>query len=301
MDTYLNGIMLPAGQARLSAEDAAVQHAVGLFETMSVYHGQVFRLKSHLNRLIQSADVLGMNRNLDRQNLEYAVKKSISHNQPEQARLRLTVSPGPLSLLCDDHGKAAVATPTVMVTAAEPIEYDPLYFEQGITVRVGPGAANPFDPVAGHKTLAYWARLRTLREAAVMGAGEVIWLNISNHLASGAISNIFLVKNGELLTPFARGDEVERALPAPVLPGITRQAILELAETKNIPVRRCMLSIHDLLQADEVFLTNSSWQVLPVGRVEKEPVGTGNVGAITNRLRTALLDLVAHETKLKSV
>ena len=300
MDTYLNGIMLPSGQARLSAEDAAIQHAVGLFETMSAYHGQVFRLKAHLDRLIQSADVLGMNQGLDRQNLEYAVKKSLSHNQPDRARLRLTVSPGPLSLLRDDHGKAAAAKPTVLVTAAEPIEYDPLYFEQGITVQVGPGAANPFDPVAGHKTLAYWARLRTLREAAVVGAGEVIWLNISNHLASGAISNIFLVKNEELLTPFARGDEVERALPAPVLPGITRQAIIELAETENIPVRRRMLSIHDLLQAEEVFLTNSSWQVLPVGRVEKEPVGTGKVGSITNRLRTALLDLVEHETKLES-
>jgi branched-subunit amino acid aminotransferase/4-amino-4-deoxychorismate lyase len=150
--------------------------------------------------------------------------------------------------------------------------------------------------MAGHKTLAYWGRLRTLRQAASAGAGEAIWLNVTNHLASGAVSNIFLVKDNELLTPFARGEEVPAALPAPVLPGVTREAVIELAQAASLPLQRRMLSVNDLLEADEVFLTNSSWLILPVTKVEKKPIGEGKVGPVTQRLRESLLDLIARET-----
>ncbi|MCG8512001.1 MAG: aminotransferase class IV, partial [Rhodospirillales bacterium] len=153
-----------------------------------------------------------------------------------------------------------------------------------------------FDPTAGHKTLSYWQRLRTLRQAASVGAGEAIWLNISNHLASGAISNAFLVKDGELNTPIARGEEPEGGLPAPVLPGITRAAVIELAERERIAVKKQMLSIEDLLEADEVFLTNSSWLMLPVTKVEQKVIGDGKVGPMTHMLREALLMTVQSET-----
>ena len=158
----------------------------------------------------------------------------------------------------------------MVVTAAPPTQYDAGFFEQGITALIARPGANPFDPAAGHKTLAYWSRLRTLRQAAAAGAGEAIWLNVTNHLASGAVSNLFIVKDETLLTPYARGEEVPEALPAPVLPGITRAAVIELAHTLDLPVQRRMLSVNDLLEADEVFLTNSSWLVLPVSRVEKK-------------------------------
>jgi branched-subunit amino acid aminotransferase/4-amino-4-deoxychorismate lyase len=134
-----------------------------------------------------------------------------------------------------------------------------------------------------------------LRQAAA-GAGEAIWLNISNHLASGAVSNLFLVKAGTVFTPLARGEEVKGALPAPVLPGITRAAVLQLGAELGIEARRQMLAIDDLLDADEVFLTNSSWQLLPVTRVEKKPIGDGQVGPWSRRLRAALLDQVEQET-----
>jgi branched-subunit amino acid aminotransferase/4-amino-4-deoxychorismate lyase len=188
---------------------------------------------------------------------------------------------------------------TVLIQPGEPTEFDPRYFEDGITVLIAQPGANPFDAMAGHKTLAYWSRLRTLRQAASVrgaGAGEAIWLNVSNHLASGAISNLFLVKDGQLLTPIARGEESEKGLPAPVLPGITRAAVIELAEGLGVTVKRQMLSIDDLLDADEVFLTNSSWHILPVSRVEKSPIGQGKAGDLTRRLRTDLLKLIERET-----
>ena len=186
--------------------------------------------------------------------------------------------------------------PTLLVAATDPVDYAPEYFEKGITVLVAPPAANPFDPMASHKTLSYWGRLRTLRQAAAAGAGEAIWLNVSTYLASGAVSNVFLIKEGQLLTPFARGEETSGALPAPVLPGTTRAHVIGLAEAANIPVHRKMLSINDLLEADEVFLTNASWLVLPVTTVEKKQIGDGNVGDITRTLRTSLLETIEAET-----
>lgn len=304
MDVFLNGKMLPPDQALLPVDDAGFQHAVGLFETMSAHHGRVFRLSRHLERLSESAAQLGLSPGLNVEALAQAVQLTIDHNQIDRARIRLTVTPGSpgtpgsLSLL---SGGASETSPvgTVLIQPTEPTEYDPKYFEEGITVLISRPGANPFDPLAGHKTLSYWGRLRTLRQAASAGAGEAIWLNITNHLASGAISNLFLVKDGELLTPIARGEEADKSLPAPVLPGVTRATVIELAEGLDIPVHRRMLGIDDLLGADEVFLTNSSWRVLPVSRVEKSQIADGRAGEVTTRLRGALLELIERETAVK--
>jgi branched-subunit amino acid aminotransferase/4-amino-4-deoxychorismate lyase len=298
MDVFLNGKMLPPDQARIPADDAGFQHAVGLFETMSAQNGRVFRLTQHMDRLCDSAITLGLSRDLNADALAEAVRMTIEHNRIDRARIRLTVTPGSLSLL---SGKPTPGSSpgTVLIQPGEPTEFDPRYFEDGITVLIAQPGANPFDAMAGHKTLAYWSRLRTLRQAASVrgaGAGEAIWLNVSNHLASGAISNLFLVKDGQLLTPIARGEESEKGLPAPVLPGITRAAVIELAEGLGVTVKRQMLSIDDLLDADEVFLTNSSWHILPVSRVEKSPIGQGKAGDLTRRLRTDLLKLIERET-----
>lgn len=294
LDAFLNGQMVPHDRATVHVGDAGFTHAVGLFETMAAYHGRIFRIDEHVNRLATSAKELGLAREVDHDALVRAVQKTLEHNKLERARLRLTITPGALSLLSGVPDK--LPEPTVVVTAAPPTEYDPAYFERGVTVMIAGPSANPFDPMAGHKTLNYWARLRTLRHAAGLGAAEAIWLNITNHLASGSVSNLFLVKDEGLLTPFARGEEVTEALAAPVLPGITRAAVIELAEQLKIPVQRRMLTVEDLLDAEEVFLTNSSWLVLPVSKVERKEISSGTPGPITTRLREALLDLIERET-----
>lgn len=294
MDIYLNGAMVAADEARISVEDAGFTHAVGLFETMSAYHGRAFRLDQHVGRLIDSAGELGLARSLDAAELAGAVRQTLDHNGLTEARVRLTVTAGEVSMLRAASSEQP-PTPTVLVVATEPVAYDAAYFETGIMALIAPQGANPFDAAAGHKTLAYWPRLRTLRQAAAAGAGEAIWLNISNHLASGSVSNIFLIKDETLLTPIARGEEADGSLRAPVLPGITRAAVLEIADTLGLAAERRMLDVDALLDADEVFLTNSSWQVLPVTRVEKNTIGDGQVGPITQRLRKGLLGLIERE------
>ncbi|HAI14452.1 MAG TPA: hypothetical protein DCM28_22295 [Phycisphaerales bacterium] len=294
MDVYLNGQMIPEEQATISIHDAGFQHAVGLFETMSAVNGKVFRLKQHLDRLKLSAESLGLTPKLDTDSLIEAVNQTLSHNQLTEARIRLTLTAGSISML--KGAQPAPPMPTLLIVPSEATAYDPAYFENGITVLIAPAGSNPFDPMAGHKTLNYWPRLRTLRQAASVGAGEAIWLNVTNHIASGAISNIFLVRDGKLLTPIARGEEIDKALAAPVLPGVTREAVIEVAESKGIEVSKQMLSIEDLLAADEVFLTNSSWHILPVGHIEKTPIGEGKAGPLSKQLREALLEQIAKET-----
>ena len=296
MDIYLNGHMKPAHEATVSVEDAGLQHAVGLFETMRAYHGKVFRLNQHLARLRQSAMELGLSAEMNTEPLADAVNLTLSHNKLTEARLRLTITAGTLSMLKKDGEDTAVVRQTVAVVPSEPTAFAPEYFEQGVRVAIHAQGANPFDITAGHKTLNYWARLRALRQAAALGCSESVWLNVTNHLASGCVSNLFLVKDGILLTPIARGEEKDEALPAPVLPGITRAAVIEAAQKNSIEVVRRMLSVNDLLNADEVFLTNSNWQVLPVTAVEKTDIADAKPGPMTGSLRQAVLGMIEAET-----
>lgn len=297
MKTYLNGQMLDDTQALISSQDAGFQHGVGLFETMFAANGHVFRLDQHLARLKRSAAELGLAGDMDTAPLADAVNQTLAANELDNARIRLTVTAGTLSMLRSGKGEEAMkVVQTVCVQASEPTAFAPGYFDQGVRVRLYGQGANPFDITAGHKTLNYWARLRSLRQAAASDCAEAIWLSVTNHLASGAVSNIMLVKDGELLTPIARGEEKAEALPAPVLPGVTRQAVIELAEAQGLKVNKQMLSVEDLLEADEVFLTNGNWKVLPVVAVEQKTIADGKVGTVTQSLREALLGLVENET-----
>jgi branched-subunit amino acid aminotransferase/4-amino-4-deoxychorismate lyase len=296
MKIYLNGQIVPAEQAQVSVEDAGLQHAVGLFETMSAHHGRAFRLDAHLARLKRSAAELGLAAEMDTAPLADAVDQTLRANELREARVRLTVTAGTLSMLRQEDGPAMKVRQTVAVVPSPPTVFDPAYFERGVTVAVYGQAANPFDVTAGHKTLAYWPRLRSLRQAAALGCSETIWLNVTNHLASGAVSNVFLVKDGRLLTPIAHGEEQDEALPAPVLPGTTRGLVIELAQRLGIDVQRRMLSVEELLNADEVFLTSANWRVLPVSAVEKKTIGAGQPGPVTAQLRQAVLDTIESET-----
>ncbi|MEE2973386.1 MAG: aminotransferase class IV, partial [Planctomycetota bacterium] len=140
-------------------------------------------------------------------------------------------------------------------------------------------------PLAGHKTLDYWSRLSELQAAAGKGASEALWFMVSNHLAGGCVSNAILVKDGEFITPIARGEEPDGGLPSPVLPGVVREEALGWAAAEGRLVRRRMIGIEDILQADEVLLTNSSWGVLPVTGLEQESIGGGEPGPVATALR----------------
>jgi len=142
--------------------------------------------------------------------------------------------------------------------------------------------------MCGHKTICYYPRLLALNLAHQRRAAEAIWFTMENRLAEGCVSNVFLVKNSILQTP---------SLGTPVLPGIARKTVLELARQQSIEVVEKDLFVTDLLDADEVFLTNVVMEVLPVISVEKRAIGSGTVGPVTQRLRDAFANAVEQECK----
>jgi branched-subunit amino acid aminotransferase/4-amino-4-deoxychorismate lyase len=294
MLVWLNGQFVDRDAARISVFDAGLLHAVGLFETMMAANGRMFRGGRHLARLVESAQQLHLTERLHPEPLRQVLQTVLEHNDLERARVRLTITGGDLNLLQTD--RRGPVDPTILVVAQPPTHYPDTLFTEGVTVVIADARTNPLEPTAGHKTLNYWSRIQALQTAAARHASEALWFTVSNHLSGGSVSNVFLVRDGGLVTPIARGEEQAGGLPSPVLPGITRSTIVELAESDDLPVDRRMLDIDDLLSAEEVFLTNSSWGVLPVVRVERESIGDGGVGDVTRRLREAWLALVEEET-----
>ena len=173
-----------------------------------------------------------------------------------------------------------------------------MLFEQGVGVRIADDQLNVADRFVSHKTLWYWPRLHALQRAAGAGMQEALWFDVTRALACGCVSNAFIVRHGALVTPPARGEEAKGSpVRSPVLPGITRGAIISLAEENGIEVRRERIEVGAILDADELFLTNSSWHVLPVVKVEQRAIGGGEPGEVTRTLRAALLERIDRETQ----
>ena len=316
---FLHGEFVPADQARVSAFDAAFQHGVGLFETMlAVRRGDeaaVLHLEEHLARLAGSSRALGLTETLRTGALAEAVDRVAArgleeHPAAPRLRIRLTITGGDLNLL--SAAPRAETAPTLLIVAQPATEYPAEMFRRGVAATIADWKANPLDTFQGHKTVNYWARLRELQVAAGKRAAEALVFQVTNHLTGGCVSNAFLVKNGELITPVARTEEDEVALehetppesgnrydprakgavvPSPVLPGIVRRWVMDWALAAGIQVSRRLVTVSDVLSADEVFLTNSSWGVLPVVAVEAGTIGAGQPGEIARRLVEAWAEL----------
>jgi len=294
MQVWVNGEFCDRNEAKVSVFDAGYQHAVGLFETMAARNGRVFRAAAHMNRLIGSASELLLTQRLRDEPLIEAMHSVVQRNELEEARVRLSVTGGDLGAPMQQRQQSV--DPTIVIAAQPPTLYPDEFFQQGVLVTIADGRLNPLDPMAGHKTLNYWPKVYALQMAATRNASESLWFTVTNHLASGSVSNVFAVRDGVLRTPIARGEEEEGAMTAPVLPGITRALIMELAAEDGLEVQRTMIDIDELLKAQEVFLTNSSWGVLPVVQIEQEKIGEGAVGPTTRRLRERWKATVDEET-----
>ena len=291
--TWLNGAFVDESDASISVRDTGLLHAAGVFTTMRSNGGAIIHLPQHLRRLRDSCEALFIPLQSTDADLTAAANELLQRNSLANARLRLTVTRG---LARQDAVHGAHLQPTTLLTAAELEPYPAEYYERGMTVIVvDEQKLNPYDVQAGHKTLNYFSRLTALREANRRAAGEALWFNVHNYLQSGSISNVFLVKAGELLTPPTPAEMREKALAdampfarSAVLPGVTRAAILEAADSANIAVRLAALTINDLLEADEVFITNSIMGVMPVCRIERRAVGNDKPGPITRQLSQSL-------------
>ena len=281
---YVAGEFVPMTEARVSALDAGLLLGAGLFETLRTYGGRPFRLAAHLARLRASGTVLRIFVKETDEAVAEVIDRLVCANGAPDARVRLTATRGSLTdELDDDEAPAA----TLLATAGPMTPYPAEFYEQGVTVVVSDIRANETDPSTYHKTTGYMTNLLALRDAHRARAAEAIRFNTKNRLAEGAISNIFLVRDGRLLTP-----PVEEGL----LAGITRAAVLEVAAETGVPAEQRALAVQDLLAADEVFLTNAIMEVMPVARFEQHEVGTGLPGPVTRQLAEAYRALVARET-----
>lgn len=272
---FLNDSVVEAGDARIAADDSGFLYGQGLFETMRAVGGKVFRVDDHLDRLTASCEALGIKIGYERDYIKEAINKTLAANELDDARVRLTVSGGSMS--------SEEFVGTLLVTAAEFAAYPAEYYSNGVTVTLCDYRQNSIDPLAGHKTTNYFARLIALQQAHAKKAAENLWFTTENKLAEGCVSNVFIVKNGVLLTP--RAD-------TPVLPGIARKTVLEIAEKEGVSFEQKDLFINDLLGADEVFVTNSIMTVLPVATVEAHAVANGKPGEVTKYLLKCYNDML---------
>jgi branched-chain amino acid aminotransferase len=282
---FLNDKLLDIDKACISAADSGFLYGAGLFETMRSHNGVVFALQDHLERLFASASTLSINNPYDRQYIKDAIYKLLQANELTDARLRLTLTNGPMSE-SDEQRK-----PTLLITATKLQTYPQEFYKNGVTVVLCPFRQNPNDPTCGHKTTSFFSRMLALSLAHQKRAAESLWFTPDNRLAEGCISNVFLVKDSVLYTPL---------VTTPVLPGIARKTVCRIAAENSIELVEKDLYINDLLGADEVFLTNVIMQVLPVAGIEKHtPVlsceskngGDGKVGPVTKKLQNCYAEV----------
>lgn len=296
---FVSGRFETATSAQVSVLDASVQHGVGLFETMlGGNHAErgpwVAHLHEHVERLAASAQALGLHASLREGALAEAALETVRRTGLGLARVRITITGGPINALAAARGSGPPARPdpTVIIAAQPATAYPRGMMDAGVRIAVADARANPFNPTEGHKTINYWWRLRELAAASAKDCGEALVLSVTNHVCGGCVSNVLVARGGAVVTPVARGEEVAGALPSPVRPGVVRAWARQRLRDGGVEVTEKVLTIADVLDADEVMLTNSSWGVLGVSAVEGRSIGPGAPGPLCRGLMEAWSSLV---------
>lgn len=278
----LNGEFVPLSEANVSVYDAGWLHGAGLFETMRAENRRVFRLQDHLDRLAASANEVLSPIDPDLLPDAEAVKILLERNDLTEARVRLTVSAGSVVEANEPQDRRL----TVCITAAPLVAYPAELYKTGVAVLISKYRQSRHDPLAGHKTTSYLPRLMALKHAGQAQCMEALWFTSDNVLAEGSISNVFIVSESVVSTP---------PIETPILPGIARRIVLELCESQGLRVEERAISIDDLLDAEEVFLTNSIMQIMPVNRVEKRDIYGGKPGPVAADLLKGYRERVMRE------
>ena len=277
---YLNGSFLPRSQARLSPFDYGLLYGYGLFETMRAYSGHIFLLERHLARLYRSAKTLEINLSLDTDELKEAIYATLRANNLKDARIRLTLSGGEGEIVPD---LSTCKSPTVLIVASPYTPYPSQSYEQGFKAILSSIRRNSQSPLPRLKSLNYCDNLLARQEAKAAGADEAILLNEEGFVAEGSTSNIFLISSQILLTP---------SEDCGILPGITREVVLEIAKSLGIRAEERKITVVELLKADEAFFTNSLMEIMPLTKVNEQSIGSGRAGAATKKLMSAYKELV---------
>ncbi len=281
---WINHQLLPTNQAKVSALDRGFLYGDGVYEAVRVYQGKIFRGDGHWKRLAGSLKAVHMRVPWTGKFLTDACLKTAKANGMKEALVRVTISRG-VGEIGYDPRTAIHPTLTVMAT---PVRADlPELWKKGVKIAVVKIRRNhvlSLNPAIKH-TNALNGILAKI-EALKVGAFEGVFLNLDGFVAEGTISNIFLIKNGIVKTP---------ALSCGILDGVTRRAILEVARGCGLRVAETDIPEIDLYRADEIFLTSTTMEAMPVVRIQKRKVGSGRPGPVTALIQKKFRGLLRKE------
>lgn len=282
---YLNDRLVPEDRACVSVFDHGFLYGDGIYETLRAYKGVVFKFSEHIARLFRSASMIGLAVPMDPGRIEEAVYMTMEANGQKEAVIRITVSrgPGPVGL-----DPSLCPSPTFVIISGDFRKYPPRYYRKGVRIAVVNTRRNyrgALDPKI--KSLNFLNNILAKREAAARGAYEAVMLNYRGCIAEGTITNVFFVKDGILCTP---------GVDVGILDGITRRMILDIAGDLGIGVREGRFRKEDLYNAQEVFISNTTMEVMPVAEVDGAKIAD-SPGRVTRTLHRAYRKEVAEYIK----
>ena len=269
----MNGRLVPEAEATVSVFDHGLLYGDGVFEGMRAYGGRVFRLAEHLDRLWHSARAIALEIPVTKEALARTVDETVAANGQPDGYVRLVVTRGAGTLGLDPN---RTSHPQVIVIVDTIALYPREHYERGLrivtaaTQRTHPAALSPRI-----KSLNYLNNIMAKLEGLQAGCVEALMLNHKGEVAECTADNVFAVRRGAVVTP---------PPDAGILEGITRGAVMELAAAAGIDCRETTLTRHDLYTADEVFITGTAAEVVPVVEIDGRKIGAGVPGPVTKRL-----------------
>jgi len=275
MIIYLDGRYVPEEEAKISVFDHGLLYGDGVFEGIRAYNGKVFRLDEHLARLYDSAKTIDLAVPITKEEMAEAIKETLRRNNLKDAYIRPIVTRGKGDLGLDPR---RCKVPTVIVVA---VTWGAMYgdlYEKGLrAVCVSVRRTPPESMPPNVKSLNYLNNILAKIEANYRGADEAIFFDTKGYLAEGSGDNIFVVKDGAIITPPTLNN----------LRGVTRAVVLDIAESMGITLLERNMGYFDLYTADEVFVTGTAAEVGPIREIDGRIIGNGKPGPITRQLMAA--------------
>ena len=273
MKVFIDGKYYDERAAKISVFDHGLLYGDGVFEGIRAYHGRVFKLREHIDRLFCSAKAILLNIPMSHAHIMRAVVEACRVNKVRDGYIRLVVTRGIGTLGLNPN---RCKNPSVIIIADKIQLYPPALYQKGmeiVTVPTTRSLHSALNPAI--KSLNYLNNILAKIEANHAGCEEAVMLNAEGFVAECTGDNLFIVKKGELLTP---------PLSAGALYGITRGVVMELAEEEGLAVSEPNLTRYDLFNADECFLTGTGAEIVPVVKIDGRVIGAGKPGPVTRKL-----------------
>ncbi len=279
---YINGFFLKGSQASFSAWDHGLLYGDGVFEGIRAYQGKMFRLDEHLERLYNSAHSIGISEvPLSPEEMRQAIVQSLRLNQLKDAHIKPVITRG-IGIMGLDPRKAS--HPSVLIYSysySSILGVEPVHLITSSVRRKSPYSVDP-----SIKSLCYVDNILAKLQANSAGADDALMLDPDGFVAEATAANIFSYQDGKLYTPCTTA----------CLPGITRAAIIELARTDGMETMERNMTVADFYVAEEVFLTGTAAEVVPVASIDGRNVRNEAPGGITRKLTRSFWQLVERES-----